>query len=123
MNWQVLSSGITYSINDAAPFSGAPRLKGALAWIDCELDAVHVELVGSVGIGDVERDVGAHLHLHDPVLATVDADDHVDLHRAVDGRLWRGDLHHGGAGAGGCGVGSGGGSGVGGGRGGGDGGG
>ena len=26
---------------DAAPFSGAPRIHDVLAWIDCELDAVH----------------------------------------------------------------------------------
>lgn len=32
-------AGIGY---DAAPYSGAPRLKSALAWIDCELDEVHV---------------------------------------------------------------------------------
>lgn len=31
-------AGLAY---DAAPWSGAPRLGGALAWIDCELDAVH----------------------------------------------------------------------------------
>jgi len=31
-------AGIGY---DAAPFSGAPRIKDVLAWIDCELEAVH----------------------------------------------------------------------------------
>ncbi|MFE6619354.1 flavin reductase family protein [Streptomyces sp. NPDC057740] len=31
-------AGVTY---DAAPVSGAPRLAGALAWIDCTIHAVH----------------------------------------------------------------------------------
>lgn len=31
-------AGIGY---DAAPFSGAPRIRDVLAWIDCELDDVH----------------------------------------------------------------------------------
>lgn len=31
-------AGVGY---DAAPFSGAPRIDDAVAWIDCEIDAVH----------------------------------------------------------------------------------
>lgn len=43
-------AGLAY---DAAPASGAPRLGGALAWIDCQLDAVHAAGDHDVVIGRV----------------------------------------------------------------------
>ncbi|PWI16268.1 NADPH-flavin oxidoreductase [Streptomyces sp. Act143] len=52
-------AGVAY---DAAPRSGAPRLAGALAWIDCTIHAVHtggdhlivVGRVDALGTGDEE---------------------------------------------------------------------
>jgi 3-hydroxy-9,10-secoandrosta-1,3,5(10)-triene-9,17-dione monooxygenase reductase component len=38
---------------DAAPFSGAPRLHGVLAWIDCELFDVHGEGDHDIVVGRV----------------------------------------------------------------------
>ena len=37
----------------SAPFSGAPLLEGVLAWIDCEIDAVHTAGDHDVVIGKV----------------------------------------------------------------------
>jgi flavin reductase (DIM6/NTAB) family NADH-FMN oxidoreductase RutF len=53
-------AGVAY---DAAPASGAPRLAGAVAWVDCAIHAVHtggdhlivvgrVEALGAAGTGD-----------------------------------------------------------------------
>ena len=50
---------------DAAPFSGAPRIHDGVAWIDCELDAVHPAgdhdlVIGRVHDLAVADDVKAH---------------------------------------------------------------
>ncbi len=50
-------AGVGY---DAAPYSGAPRIHDVLAWIDCELDAVH-------GAGDHDIVVG---RVHDLEVVT-----------------------------------------------------
>jgi flavin reductase (DIM6/NTAB) family NADH-FMN oxidoreductase RutF len=55
-------------VHDAAPFSGSPRLAGAVAWVDCTIHAVHtggdhlivvgrVEALGADGEGTGGEDV------------------------------------------------------------------
>ncbi|SER00573.1 NADH-FMN oxidoreductase RutF, flavin reductase (DIM6/NTAB) family [Streptomyces sp. yr375] len=62
-------AGVEY---DAAPVSGAPRLTGTLAWIDCAIHAVHtggdhlivVGRVNALGAGDDDATAGQPLLFH-----------------------------------------------------------
>jgi 3-hydroxy-9,10-secoandrosta-1,3,5(10)-triene-9,17-dione monooxygenase reductase component len=50
---------------DAAPFSGAPRIHDVVAWIDCEIDAIHRAGDHDVVIGrvhDLAVSEDAHRH-------------------------------------------------------------
>ncbi len=51
-------AGVAY---DAAPVSGAPRLAGAVAWIDCAVHAVHTGGDHLVAVGRVDA-LGAAEH-------------------------------------------------------------
>ncbi|MFJ9664410.1 flavin reductase family protein [Streptomyces sp. NPDC101219] len=66
-------AGVAY---DAAPVSGAPRLAGVLAWVDCTVHAVHPGGDHLIVVGRVDA-LGAADEERDPLL----------FHR---GRLWEG---------------------------------
>lgn len=68
-------AGVEY---DAAPVSGAPRLAGAPAWVDCTIQAVHTGGDHLIVVGRV-----------DALGATEDAADPLLFHRGTFGRFTR----------------------------------